>query len=264
MPLLHRIAVYPIKSFDGVEVACSAILPGGALTGDRRYALIDSEDRIVNGKRFPAIHRIRANYSDDLVHVTLGYEGNQTTFDIGAESKSLANWCGELLGVKCRLIENRAEGFPDDVESPGPTLISTATLAEIASWYNGLDLEETRHRFRANLEINSETPFWEDRLAGSPEETNFFRIGTSVWRGCNICQRCAVPSRNSSDGTAISGFASQFSKRRQQALPSWSPPERFDHFYRVAINTKLVSVDNGNILQRGDAVEFTEEDRFGN
>ena len=72
----------------------------------------------------------------------------------------MSNYFAMPVSIK----QNLTHGFPDDTASPGPTIISTATLEAIASWYPDLDIEDVRLRFRANIEIDGVPAFWEDRL----------------------------------------------------------------------------------------------------
>ena len=257
MPItLRRITIFPIKSFDGHDVKTAKVLSSGALAGDRRYALKDNLGRYVNGKQVAAIQRIRARFSDDLSNVTLSCDGQSETFTIDPGNDTLANWCSAILDKKCRLVEDINYGFPDDLESPGPTLISTASLSEVSNWFEDMDLDEARKRFRMNLEVDSTIPFWEDQLVTERLKLRRFRVGDIVWQGRGICQRCVVPTRRSDGSEVISGFSRHFSQRRQNGLPDWSPTERFDHFYRLGVNTVLDSVDNGNIVRVGDTVEL--------
>lgn len=263
MPPLCRITIYPIKSFDGVDLNSAKVQPSGVLAGDRRYALIDSEGRFVNAKRFPVLQRIRSEYDEAGQRVTVALEGASASFDLVGQRVEFAKWCGDALEVDCRLIEDEDAGFPDDQKRPGPTIISNATLREIASWFPQFDLDETRRRFRANLELDCELPFWEDQLVGPTESSRCFCIGATRWQGNGVCQRCAVPSRDSREATVTSRFAQHFSQRREESLPNWSPRERFDHFYRVAINTTLISMDNGDVIRLGDPVELIEDASLG-
>jgi MOSC domain-containing protein len=261
MPTLKRITVFPIKSLDGCELPAAKVLQIGALEHDRRYALVDAWGKFINGKQCQAIHAIRAAFSDDFQQVTLELAARRETFSLENEQPEIAQWCGEALGKSCRLVENAEVGFPDDGEAPGPTLLSTATLVTVASWF-GLSLEEARRRFRANLEIDADEPFWEDRLVGERTKVRRFAIGGTVWQGRGICQRCVVPSRDSHSGAVTGGFARQFSERREASLPDWSPAYRFDHFYRLAINTGLDSAAGESIIRVGDAVTALEDPRL--
>ena len=258
MPSLERIAIYPIKSLDGVEVSRVRVLPNGALQNDRRYALVDPKGDLVNAKRVAAMQRIRTEFNEPLTEVTLTCDSESHTFSLIDQREELAAWCSELLGIGCRLAENSAGGFPDDSDSPGPTVISDATLGTIATWFPEFSTEEIWRRLRTNLEVSAEEPFWEDRLV-QPADGPVFRIGGTSWRGNRVCQRCAVPTRDSYTGTAKPGFAKTFSSAREQALPPWSPHEQFDHYYRVAINTNLVATDRAEIISVGDELEFVED-----
>ncbi len=152
-------------------------------------------------------------------------------------------------------------GFPDDLESPGPTVVSTATLRTVAGWFAGLNEDEVRRRFRANLEIDAEgndlPPFWEDRLCGPAGQATRFRVGDVVFSGTNPCQRCIVPTRDAATGDAWPRFAKAFAQAREVSLPAWAERSRFDHFYRLAVNTRLAGA--GGRIRVGDAVEVLEE-----
>lgn len=252
-PKLSRITIYPIKSLDGIEVESSVVLPSGALQNDRRFALVDAEGRFVNGKRTTAIHAIRAAYG--LESMTVRFN-DAHEFSLSEQLDEIGRYLSPLLEVTCRLIENPATGFPDDTTAPGPTVISTATLREVASWFPNLALDETRRRFRANLEIDGVEPFWEDRLVGPDGAPVTFSIGSVAWLGVIPCQRCVVPSRDSLDGSAIAGFQKSFARRREEQLPSWAARDRFNHFYRLSVNTQLATGQSWGRLSTGDLVSI--------
>ncbi len=254
MPKLCRITLYPIKALDGCDISEARVLPSGALENDRRWAVVDAQGRYVHGKLTPAIHRLRASYDRELKCVTLSADGSEVTFALPDESAGVADWLGEKLELKCRLIENADGGFPDDGDAPGPTLVSTATLAAAAAWFPGVDTDEMRRRIRANLEIHAAEPFWEDRLADDGASPRRFSVGEVQYRGRTICARCVVPTRDSQSGLALARFVQTFVDRRQRELPSWAPAEQFDHFYRLAINTSAEWVEPDAVIRVGDNV----------
>src|SRR5436853_447268 len=51
------------------------------------------------------------------------------------------------------------EGFPDDNIANGPTIVSTATLQAVSELFDGMDVDETRQRFRTTLEIDGVPAF---------------------------------------------------------------------------------------------------------
>jgi hypothetical protein len=240
MPKLVRINVFPIKSLDPLPLERAVLLPSGALEHDRRYAMRDAAGEILTAKRTLAAQRLRSAFDPTTGRLTLRVEGTEEshTFDVIAQRDELSRFLSDYFSMPLELVENSTAGFPDDTDSPGPTLISTATLGEVASWFPGISTAEARRRFRANLEIDTIEPFWEDHLVVEAPRVVRFRIGEAELLGTNPCQRCPVPGRNSFTSEPTRGFAKTFAERREAALPSWAPAGRFNHFYRLAVNTR--------------------------
>ena len=255
---LVRIAIFPLKSFDGVEVEEARVNGGAGLAHDREYRLADSEGAL-NGKRLgEKLIRIRSWFDLAFGEMTLADGSDRLTVRLPRDASELENWLEPRLGVRPALERNAATGFPDDTEASGPTIVSRATLGEVASWFAGVDEAEARRRFRANLEIDGVPAFWEDCLYGPPGEVRPFRIGDVAFDGVNPCARCAVPSRDSRSGAVPEPrFAKLFADRRSKALPAWAESSRFDHYYRLAVNTRLPMSENGKTLHIGDEVRLT-------
>jgi uncharacterized protein YcbX len=249
--VLVRITVFPIKSLDGVNVESVAVLPNGALENDRRFALVDAAGRFVNGKRTAAVHRLRTEY--DLAQMSVRFNG-VAGFSLRDQQREIGQWLSIALGIACVVAENTSGGFPDDTDAPGPTLLSAATLEEVTRWFPGLTLAETRRRFRANLEVAGVEPFWEDRLVGQAGTKVPFQIGSLCWLGVNPCQRCVVPTRDSANSEIRPGFQKEFAAARESRLPAWAPRDRFNHFYRLAVNTQFAAGQSPTRLSVGDAV----------
>lgn len=254
-PRLARINVYPFKSLDGMAVTTASVLPSGALQHDRAFAFTDESGKFVNGKRYAAIHQVRSQFSEDFTEITVW--ANEATerdrFQISAETENLEAWFSDYFGKPVTLTQNRELGFPDDTDSPGPTIISTATLQTVADWY-GANLEEVRQRFRTNLEIEGVPAFWEDHLFSASGEPVPFRIGNVAFCGINPCQRCIVPTRDPQTGQATTNFQKQFIQNRTATLPESVARSRFNHFYRLAVNTRLLPSSSGTHLKVGDAL----------
>ena len=179
---------------------------------------------------------------------------NDVEFSLLDEQREIGEWLSNALGIACGLAENPAGGFPDDTDSPGPTLVSTATLEEVARWFPGLTLDETRRRFRANLEVGGVEPFWEDRLVGPTGTEVPFQIGAVRWLGVNPCQRCVVPSRDSTSGESRPVSKKPSPSSASARLPAWAPRERFNHFYRLAVNTQLALANRRRGCRRRSVV----------
>lgn len=293
MPTLDLITLYPVKSLDGLVVPEARVLPSGGLENDRRWRLVDLEGRVVNAKRSPLFHAIRAEFALDERLVTLEIDpaamaagaipGIDRLKNLRRESFHLlpgqggpCGWLSEALDIGVLLEERPDGGFPDDRDAPGPTLVSTASLAEVARWF-GFDLAESRRRFRANLEIGGCDAFWEDSLAsparadrppslgalptdlpGDPyadmptAEPREFTIGEARFLATNVCKRCVVPSRESRSSAITEHFRDAFEARRGRALRADVDASGWNHLYRLAINTR--SAARAGMLQVGQDV----------
>ncbi|MFB2897568.1 MOSC domain-containing protein [Aerosakkonemataceae cyanobacterium BLCC-F50] len=258
MPYLASISLYPLKSLDGIAVNQAKVLPSGALCQDREFAIVDTQGRFVNGKRNAKVHLLRSSWNSSTQTICLEIHGTgeKKEFDIESDRSELESWLSEYFGFAVTLVRNSTTGFPDDNIASGPTVISTATLETVASWFPGISVTEMRQRLRTNLEINGVPPFWEDRLFASEGEVVKFQIGEVIFEGINPCQRCIVPTRNSLTGESYANFQKIFTEKRRETLPSWVNSSRFNHFYRLSLNTKIPASEAGKILRLGDEVNL--------
>ena len=262
MPTLGRITIHPVKSLDGLDVDECRVLPSGALEHDRRWQLVDMEGRVVNAKRTARVHAIRARFDLGRREVTLARAaGPGETFPLVPGREGPCGWLSAVLGLDVLLVERADGGFPDDRDAPGPTLVSTASLVEVARWF-GLDLAEVRRRFRANLEIGGCDAFWEDTLASParpefasaglaadlpadpyatlpPPEPREFAIGEVRFRATGVCRRCVVPTRDSRTGEPLELFREVFAARRRRSLRPDVDAAAWGTFERLAVNTRV-------------------------
>jgi uncharacterized protein len=274
-PRLVNIRLHPIKALDPLTVNEARIGPNGGLELDRVWALYSADGRWVNGKRTAAMHLIRAAYAEDIRSVTLTVPGDRRnipamTFVFPGDTEGAAEWFSMYFEQAIQVRYTR-EGFPDDGLAAGPTIVSTPSLAAVCEWFPGMPLDEARRRFRTTLEIDGASPapaqyanghaaaseklppFWEDQLFANSESTVVrFKIGDVAFEGSNPCARCPVPARDSQTGVSDDGLQKRFTELRSEQLPPWAPAERFDHFYRLATNTRVPSTECGKILRVGD------------
>ena len=135
-----------------------------------------------------------------------------------------------------------------------PTIVSTATLAAVAAWFPGLSVDSVRRRLRTNIEVDGVPAFWEDVLYAAAPAVVPFRIGAVTFVGSNPCQRCVVPSRDPDTGAALPAFSKRVAEQRAATLPDWAERTRFDHFYRLAVNTRIVPQQSGQVVRVGDVL----------
>lgn len=256
-PYLARIRIFPIKSLGPCEVDRARVVEGAGLAGDREYALFSSAGRCLNAKRLGApLISIRADYAAHGAQVALGAGADSGTFDLPRDREGLDRWFSGRLRQPVSVRRNAATGFQDDPEASGPTVVGSASLAEVAAWA-GIETEECRRRFRANLEIRGLEPFEEDRLFGPPSRPRRFRIGAVEFFGINPCRRCVVPSFDSRTGALQDPqFAKRFAGWREGQRQPNPNLAAYGGFYRLAVNTVLAAGQGGRELAVGDVLRF--------
>jgi len=257
---------YPVKSLDGELLQTAELLPNGALVGDRRWALVDGDGKFINTKRFGVLPQVRTSWLPQgegavgrfWLH---GNEARAIELDLRSETdrRQLTELVSSLVGEDANLVEDTAGGFPDDTSAPGFTLISTATLEAVATWFPGLSVDEVRRRFRANVEVDGLPAFGEDRLAPpDAAEGRAFRLGDLAFEGLKACKRCSVPARDSYTGESRKAFTRDFQTARRATLPEWAPKELFaETGFRLALCTRGYELPESAMLELGMPLSTT-------
>ncbi|WP_331235546.1 MOSC domain-containing protein [Natronorarus salvus] len=258
-PHLARIAVYPIKSLDPRDRKRTEVIENGALAGDREYAIRGDEGDYVNGKRERQTHRLRTAFDGDTIELRKHGDDEGVRFDPETDREALSAWLSDFFGYPVTLDREPAGGFPDDAVLSGPTVVSTATLETVAGWFGGISTSEMRRRLRANLEIGGVPAFWEDRFYAEPGSVVAFAVGEVEFEGVTPCQRCVVPSRDPDTGEEYDGFRHLFVEKRRETLPAWAAEGRFDHHFRLMVNTRVPEASWGRELHVGDEVRVLGE-----
>lgn len=267
VPYIAGISIFPIKSLDLVSVTEATVLESGALKHDREFAIVDQKGNFVNGKRNAKVHLLRwsqseppqaSHFESDFKILSLQIQGSEQkfVFHLDDERTALEAWLSDYFGFPVKLEQNFITGFPDDTIASGPTIISTATLETVASWFPGMSVDDMRLRMRANLEIGGVPPFWEDQLFAQAGNSVKFQIGEVIFEGINPCSRCIVPTRDAITAQAYPKFQKIFVTKRKETLPDWVESSRFDHFFRLSVNTKVPASEAGSVLRHLDEVKI--------
>ncbi|QIB74715.1 MOSC domain-containing protein [Halogeometricum borinquense] len=257
--VVRRLTTFPVKSLDGCDRESVRIVRNGGLDGDREFALFDESGDYVNGKRERAVHRIDADFAPDTRMLRLAVSDRAETFDVDADRAELTAFLSDYFDYEVSLRQNREGGFPDDTEASGPTVVSTATLREVASWFDGIDTDGMRRRLRANVEVGAAgdevlPAFWEDHLFDERGRVVEFSIGDVQLEGVNPCQRCVVPSRDPDTGAEYDGFRETFIRHRGETKPPWSGGDWFNHDFRLMVNTRVPEESWGETIAVGDEI----------
>ncbi|OLZ40652.1 molybdenum cofactor biosysynthesis protein [Natrinema saccharevitans] len=253
MARLDRLTVYPVKGLDGIELEAAAVREGGTLAHDREFALFDADGEVVNGKRTDRVHDLETDYEPSTATLSVtAPDGDRRRFDLEADREAAAAWFGDFFDADLSLERDASLGFVDRREM-GPSVISTATLETVASWFDGTTVDGVRRRLRANVEIGGVDPFWEDRFVG--EDAPAFEVGDVRFEGVTPCGRCVVPQRDPDTGEPTDGFRQRFVEKREATFPDWADRDAFDHYYTLMIIARVPERDRGCTLTVGEPVE---------
>ena len=268
-PSLAHLQRFPIKALERETPTRAVVGPSGALEHDRRWAIVDApadephdpdqasvRTDYINGKTTEAVHRLRTEFDHEKPAVTFEIDGNSQRFvlepatddngsaDATVDRTAVNDWLSAHFDRQVSLRHATEPGMQDRRSLGGPTVISTATLREVADWVD-VSLDSARRRFRANVEIGGVPAFWEDRLYGDEGEVVRFRIGDAILEGVSPCGRCVTPTRDPETGTVTPGFRERFIERRRETAPPWTESERFEHYYTLAVTTRAPRAADG-------------------
>ncbi|HEU0244937.1 MAG TPA: MOSC domain-containing protein [Candidatus Limnocylindrales bacterium] len=208
-----RIGIAPVKGLalaapDAVEVTRTGV------HGDRRYALLDAQHRLANGKRLGPLVRIVPEIGDDpetLVlrlpngariggEVTLGVEVGAVFYGYERPARIVAGPYADVLseaaGQPLTLVRMTGEGTGLDRADEGGSvsLVSSSALAAMAD-AAGLDAPVDSRRFRMTFTVDGVEAHAEDAWLGRP-----VRIGEAVVRPGGNIGRCAVTTQDPDTG----------------------------------------------------------------
>ena len=254
MAHVERLTVYPVKALDGMDCESVSIRPGGTLAHDREFAMFDADGEVVNGKRTDRVHDVDTGYDPETGALSVATDDDSASFDLRDERgrSRAADWLGAFFGVDLTVERDETLGYVDRREM-GPSVISTATLETVASWFDAVTVDGLRRRLRANVEVGGVPAFWEDRFVGAAAPA--FRAGSVRFEGVTPCGRCVVPQRDPETGEETPGFRERFVERRRETFPEWADRDAFDHFYTLMLIARVPEADRGGKLAVGDSVE---------
>ena len=258
-PVVDRITIYPVKSLDGILVQKAQIGNGGSLIHDREYAIIDSNGKYVNGKSNERVHLLRSqiNFESEVISLKHENETNWNHFHLQNDKATLDEYLSTFFEMPVELYKNTLGEFLDIPVQSGVTVLSTASLNTVGSWFNNMDIEETRKRCRATIELTAVPAFWEDKLFLEEGKAIEFKIGDIILQGISPRARCIVPTRHPETGEAIHGFQKTFAKQRTANLPPWSTLDDYNHGYYLSVDCYIPPSEFRKWIAVGDEVLIT-------
>lgn len=263
-PVVDRITIYPVKSLDGISLQKAQIGNGGCLLHDREYAIVDSNGKFVNGKSNAQTHLLRSavDFENELISFRHESEDEWVQFHLQNDISEINGFLSAFFKMPVQLIRNTEGEFLDIPVQSGVTVLSEASLQTVGTWFNNMDLDETRKRFRATIEITGAPAFWEDKLfleAGTAIE---FKIGEVTLYGISPRARCVVPTRQPQTGEVIHGFPKTFAQQRTKSLPHWSTLQDYGHGYYLSVDCYIPATEFGKWIVTGNELTIIGRKRL--
>lgn len=224
MLTVTELNIYPIKSLGGFSVL-SAFVTDRGFAYDRRWMLIDAENRFLSQREFPKMASLQVALAKDGLLVSNKHNPQQNiTILFGTESNSteqvtiwndtceaqplgaeINEWFSDMLSYHCRLVY-----MPDASKRPvDPAYSSGNEIASFADAYPFLIIGQSSlndlnsrlsspvpmNRFRPNIVFTGSAPYQEDLM----EE---FVINGVHFFGVKLCGRCVITTIDQSTSIA--------------------------------------------------------------
>lgn len=215
---LSAINIYPIKAVRGLGLE-SVMVEERGLAGDRRWLVVDADDRFISQREHAAMARLSANIMPKglrleaegrtPLNVEFRSAPTRTVTIWRDEVKAIdagdpaAEWLTEFIGFPARLVHMDEDSYRPvhpDYSEPGdvvsfadgfPLLI--ANEASLADLNARMETPLPMNRFRPNLVVMGAEPWAEDGW-------KVLRIGGVVFRNVKQCGRCLVTTTDQQTG----------------------------------------------------------------
>lgn len=263
-PVVAAITIYPVKSLDEISLQKAQIGNGGCLTHDREYAICKSDGKYVKGKNNDLIYLLRSaiDFENEIISFRHQSETGWHKFNLQKDKKQIDEYLSAFFNLEVTLQKNSEGKFLDEPVVSGITIASTESLNMVSDWFNDMPPEETRKRFRTNIEIAAVPAFWEDQLFFEQATAIEFRVGEVILYGMSPRARCVVPSRHPQTGEAIHGFQKTFAQQRVDNLPQGSTLQRYGHAYYLSVDCYLPPSEFGKWIAVGDELTIIGQKRI--
>jgi len=218
------IYVYPIKSLGGISLKSAQVTSRG-LEHDRRWMLVDEQNRFLSQREIPEMASLQVEINKDCLAVTHQQQPEKMVyipflFDAKKEAictvwddecicefidSKIDDWFSAVLKRKCHLVYmpfttkrqvDQRYAQPENITSFSdgyPTLlIGQASLEDLNSKLNEA---VPMDRFRPNIVFTGGEAFQEDQM-------QYFTINNLDFFGVKPCARCSVITIDQESGTA--------------------------------------------------------------
>lgn len=262
---LSEINIYPVKSLKGISLGEATVEERG-LQFDRRWMLVDENDRFLTQRELPAMAMIGVGVKGPYLTATFGERelempvslngsgaANVTIWDDTVPAKiyddATNEWFSDVLQTRVRLVQmpettrrrvnedyavresdtvSFADGYPF-------LLIGEGSLEDLNS---RLETPLPMNRFRSNFVVAGSKPFAEDTWKR-------IRIGETVFHVVKPCGRCVITTTDQETG--------ERGKEPLKTLATFRTQNG-----KVMFGQNLIAESGGGTVKVGDEIEVIE------
>ena len=286
--ILSKINIYPIKSCRGISLA-EAIVEARGLQFDRRWMLVDENNRFLTQREYPVMATIATRIENGKLEaesdgLSLEIATNPVTTVPASDTRSrvervtvwqsevsaavygdeVNDFFSDVLGAKVRLVYmrdgehrhinprfDRGDDIVSFADGYPLMLLSEASVEELNS---RLEKPLPMNRFRPNLVVSGAEAFAED-------DWKVIRVGEAVFRSTKPCERCVITTTDQARGEVDGKEPLKTLATYRQA--KMVMPDRLEAFgvpgNAVLFGQNLVNETAGVTIRVGDAVEVLEK-----
>jgi len=215
MLAISELFIYPVKSLSGIPVSSAAVTERG-FEYDRRWMLVDEDNRFITQREFPSLALLRTQITDKGIVVE--HKQNHSSFIIPfqPQKNSFINvqvwsdickaqlvsdvadiWFSDILSFPCRLVfmpdETRRRVDTRYARNREITSLSDAFpflligQSSMDDLNNRLTKKLSVIRFRPNIVFTGGEPYEEDVM-------EHFVVNNIHFYGVKLCARCTIPT----------------------------------------------------------------------
>ncbi len=258
-PTVSQLRIFPVKSLEGLQVDQAEVGIHG-LKWDRHFAIVAKDGQLISGKRNPEVNRLAVSYNLPEQQINLRDRSQERAYQFPLEvgHKELDEYLSDYFQLAVSLHHDIEGGFQDIPRIGSLSMYGSASLKALHADLDRHEIDELRRRFRVNVEITTEDPYWEDQLYIRPGLRVKCMIGDVEAIGVAPRVRCAVPPLDTRTSELDTSFVDDLIAHRRK-----SDEDRLLAYgrstYYFAVDLFLDKSESNKVIRIGDPVKTLEE-----
>jgi uncharacterized protein YcbX len=269
---ISELYIYPIKSLGGIKLDKATITDRG-FQYDRRWMLIDENNRFISQRECAKLALLKTHISDDFLTVTNTLNNTSIKIALVPVKKEVIQviiwddvctgqlidedidaWFTGVLGMPARLVymPDSTERFTEAAYAPADSITSFSDAypfliigqSSLDDLNKRLNEPLSINRFRPNIVFTGGEPYYEDTMHN-------LTINNITFNGVKLCARCNVITINQDDAS--------ISKEPTKTLASYRKKNNKIYFGQNLVHSGIGTISVGDNLT---VLSTHNDDRF--